>query len=204
MENSKNLITELKEGSLEFQGLDVEAGIAVCGTLDMYKKVLAVFCTSIEKKSNLLEKYMKEGNVQAYTIEVHGLKSTSKSIGAKDLSQMAAKLEACGMEGDIESIKNGNEELLKCYRAYIGTLKPYCKEEKEEPSVSATKDEMLEKIIFIEKALDEFDINAANKNLEELQNYKLSEEDSKMRGLLKEAVEAVEYDEALDIIRKWK
>ena len=48
---------------------------------------------------------------------VHSLKSTSRAIGAKQLSELALTLEQAGRTGNIDLIKEKTPELLEIYRS---------------------------------------------------------------------------------------
>ncbi|MBP3195789.1 MAG: Hpt domain-containing protein, partial [Butyrivibrio sp.] len=50
--------------------------------------------------------------------KVHALKTTSRMIGAKELSSLAESLEMAGKEGNQSYIDENTSKLLKLYRSY--------------------------------------------------------------------------------------
>ncbi len=50
-----------------------------------------------------------------YAVKVHALKSTSLTIGAKDLSAQAKDLEMAGKQGDVDFILSHHAGLLRAY-----------------------------------------------------------------------------------------
>lgn len=213
----KILHTKLKEARQEqeggsglpvLEGLDVKAGMALSGSLALYEKVLGDYYRVIEKKADLIERYEKEGKLDAYTIEVHALKSASLLIGAVKLSQLAKKLEDCGRKQDRLTIAKETPELLCLYRSYLPLLKPYGTpnhphtEDSQKERVSLEL--VLEKLKLLSQALDDFDIDSARTILEDLHHMFFDEECGEILSQLTESVESMEYEDALEITKKWK
>lgn len=188
----------------EIEGIDVAEGVALSSSLELYKKILADYYAIINKKADLIEQYEAEENIEAYTIEVHALKSASKLIGANELSKMAEKLEKCGHEGRLGPIKAETGRLLSCYRAYIPILAPYGAVEEIAAENVITAEQLREKLSAIYSALDDFDINAAGAIAQELKGCKLGEQEAELCRRLSDAVNSMEYDDALEIVTEWK
>ncbi|GHV71116.1 hypothetical protein AGMMS49928_21550 [Spirochaetia bacterium] len=83
--------------SLILPGVDVTKGIAMTGgTVEGYKKVLSMFRKDAEDRLGLLQNPPEESALPLFVTQVHALKSASGSIGAVELSALAARLEAAG------------------------------------------------------------------------------------------------------------
>ncbi len=52
----------------------------------------------------MIEDTRSKGNINDYIVKVHGLKSSSKLIGANQISEKAERLETAGYEGNIDYI----------------------------------------------------------------------------------------------------
>ncbi|MCR5847924.1 MAG: response regulator [Lachnospiraceae bacterium] len=93
-----------REGSslsekLENSGIDIESGLKYClGDEEFYTSLLLQFAKEADEKISSLLKFYEEKDWGNYEIVVHALKSTSKMIGAKDLSEEALKLEKAAKE----------------------------------------------------------------------------------------------------------
>jgi len=88
-------------------GVDIQKGIAMTGgTLDTYRQVLSIFCGDAEKRLPLLQTLPEADALPAFVTQVHALKSASASIGAAELSERAAALEAAGKAGDMAFIQD--------------------------------------------------------------------------------------------------
>ncbi len=108
----------------ECEGIDAAEGLRNCSTEEAYQIVLESFYEVIGENAEEIENYYERGDWENYTIKVHGLKSSAKTIGALDLSEQAAALEKAGLEADEEVIRSNTEKLLADYRALLEKLSP--------------------------------------------------------------------------------
>lgn len=97
--------------------LDTDLGTYLCGDIEDYLEALSVFCDSCESKSEKIENAFEKEDIEIYTTLVHSLKSSARTIGAADLSDMARKLETAGKNADIDSIRSETPGLLSTYRS---------------------------------------------------------------------------------------
>jgi HPt (histidine-containing phosphotransfer) domain-containing protein len=109
-----------------------------CGDAELYREVLSDYRDMIHEKADVIERAAADKDLERYTIEVHSLKSTSKSVGALKLSETAAELEACGSAGDWDTILEKTPALLMKYRELYDVISPYCRE--KEPQTAAKKE----------------------------------------------------------------
>lgn len=189
---------------LQIETLDVKAGLALSGSLDIYKTILSDYYEVIEKKANYIEALEAQSDVKNYTIEVHALKSASKLIGAMELSALAAELEKCGNDKDIETIRAKTPELLARYRAYLPILAPYGKQKPVAvESVAMPLEALAQKLTELYDALEDFDIDTAGERMQELCGCVLNEVQSALRTRLSEAISAMEYDDAAALAQEW-
>lgn len=104
------------EDMFSIADLDVSQGILYCGGKDTYLEIVSDCCLEVEEVcSELNDKYKKQDWTN-YTIKVHALKSTMKSIGAMHVSDMAKELEIAGKKSDAEFISDNHGKLIEEYR----------------------------------------------------------------------------------------
>ncbi|MCI8538861.1 MAG: response regulator [Oscillibacter sp.] len=97
-------------------GFDVQAGLDYCcGDESFYLEMLRMFFGQSEEKRNEIIALYKAANWTDYAVKVHALKSTSLTIGAKDLSEQAKLLERAGKSGDAAYIHQNHPHLLELY-----------------------------------------------------------------------------------------
>ena len=106
----------IPQEAFECSWLDAKEGVEYCGSGTMYMEALEFFANATERNANLIEKCVEEGDIELYTTKVHSLKSTSLSVGLKELSAKAKQLELAGKNNDIETINRDTPDLLKSYR----------------------------------------------------------------------------------------
>lgn len=80
-------------------GIDTEDGLKYClGDEEFYKTLLLQYAGEAGEKISQIKRYYEEKDWENYEILVHALKSTSKMIGAKTLSDEAKQLEKAAKE----------------------------------------------------------------------------------------------------------
>lgn len=101
--------------------INVEDGINLCmEDPDFYEEVLKIYTEENELES--LAKFYAEKDLANYEIKVHGVKSTSKNIGANGLYDEALALEMAAKGGDADYIEAHHQEFLDKYKLLINGL----------------------------------------------------------------------------------
>lgn len=160
---------------MQIEGINVEEGIKNLGSKEFLLELLGDYCNLIDSKALKIEKYLADERIKDYTIEVHALKSSSRLIGALDLSGEFRYLEDLGNAEDIEKIQEETPKVLAHYREYKTYLAPYAAryemEKKEVP-----KEEILMYLRGIQEAIEGFDLDTADAAMEKLEECRLPEE----------------------------
>ncbi len=167
--------TELPEWIYGISELDVQSGVANCGSGESLLSVMRVFHNTAGYKADEIEELLKNEDIENYTIKVHALKSASRIIGAASLSDMARKLEEAGKAGDTKTILSGTPELLKRYRALREKLDPLSGEKKELKEMS--KSMRKEAYQTIGEAAMSMDYGMMEQLIKDIRGYALSEKD---------------------------
>ncbi|MBO4337083.1 MAG: response regulator [Lachnospiraceae bacterium] len=112
------------EKKLAASGLDTKAALAYCGgSMDFYKEMLTDYTTEFESKSAQLNEYLNEGKWKDYQIVIHALKSTSKTIGAMQVSGQAKELEDLAKQEKGEDIRKDHSGFMKEYEGLVESIK---------------------------------------------------------------------------------
>jgi len=86
-------------------GIDVVNGIAKTGgTLEGYRQVLSTFRKDVEDRLPLLQAAPDTQTLPLFVTHVHALKSAAASLGAREISETAARLEIAGRAGNTALI----------------------------------------------------------------------------------------------------
>ena len=67
-------------------------------------EALRIFAASVSVRAGEIERARAARDLADYAIRVHALKSMARSIGAEELSGLAARLEAAGDAGDADTV----------------------------------------------------------------------------------------------------
>ncbi len=178
------------------QGINAEVGIKNCGSEDVYRNALKVFADSILTGAEEIEKYFDEGDWKDYTTKVHALKSTSRIIGAAELSELAKNLEDAGNAENISEIKNSTPKLLELYRSFDEVLK-FLQTPKQDDSTKPLIDEaeLAEAYEALKEISASFDYDNAKFILQSLEEYRLPDAEVDKFKKIKSAVESLNWEQ---------
>jgi HPt (histidine-containing phosphotransfer) domain-containing protein len=142
---------------------------------DILKNTVHDFYVYFETGSRKIRDMWKAGNIKDYTVAVHALKSSSRLIGAVDLSKMAAGLEDFGDREDTEAINEGTPALLEKYTYYHDSLAAIFQEtgEADDDREMIDPSALAEAYGAIKEAVDAFDFNTADELVGMLKDYRL-------------------------------
>lgn len=102
-------------------GIDVELGMSYClDDEDCYLEILGEYVKSA--KIDDLCGFFESKDWANYRILIHAVKSTSMTIGAKELSDKALALEIACKDGNEEYILNNHEDCMAMYRNVMKTI----------------------------------------------------------------------------------
>jgi putative two-component system response regulator len=96
--------------------LNTDLGLYLCGDVEDYLDAISIFADSSSQKAEKIEKALESEDIETYTTIVHSLKSSARTVGATELSELARKLELAGKNKDIACIRQETQKLLAMYR----------------------------------------------------------------------------------------
>ncbi|MCR4908705.1 MAG: DegV family EDD domain-containing protein [Lachnospiraceae bacterium] len=175
-------------------GIDGEAAITNSGSEEAFRTVLKIFYDSIPDKASEIDGYYTSEDWENYTIKVHALKSSSKLVGALELSDEAAGLEQAGKDKDTEYIAAHHSSMLQDFLKYRERLSAFFDgDEKEEDKPMA--DEYLLQSVYeeLQNASASEDGDTIAEILNEIGEYALPEEDAERLDIVREKAESGDY-----------
>lgn len=111
LENLKNAIPDI----------DFEKGINYCaGDEEFYIDVLSDYVAE-NRKAEMEELFASE-NYADYAVEVHALKSTSRTLGLEKMGNLAEKLEHAAKDGNIENVKANHAEAMDYFDSLLKNI----------------------------------------------------------------------------------
>ena len=182
---------------------DYTSGIEYCGGEEEFLSALKIFYSTIRAKSDEIRGAFDNKDWKLYVIKVHALKSSARIVGMRSLSDMAKDLEEAGNEKNYSFINNFTGELLKTYDGFEEKLRPIFSDGQEsgengeaieddrEPASESTLKDAYSSIY---EFCDGMDYDLVNMVLKSLDEYRLSDNDSRLVSNIKIKLEAFDWD----------
>ena len=109
-----------------YESFKPELGLMYCGgNVEVYRDILSVFCRLRENEQAKLQAALDIGDWQNYLTLIHGLKSTSLSIGGEQTSAAAKKLETACKAKDFAYVRSHHAQAMKLYDRLVEDGKHY-------------------------------------------------------------------------------
>ncbi|MBQ5332268.1 MAG: response regulator [Oscillospiraceae bacterium] len=202
----RNAKTAGNESSAMF---DPDKGLMYTGgSMEAYREILELYVKKGPEKRAQIGGLFEKKDWKNYIIEVHALKSTSMSIGAVKLSELAKELEAAGKSGSYRTIEKKNGTLLKLYGEVMDIIKDFLGGDKNEANnngeekqiielAEISEDKLSEYISSAKEACSSFDGDAMKEIAEAVSGYSFRNIPlSEYFGRAAELAEDFEYDSA--------
>ncbi len=185
--------------------LNIQGALKLLGSEELFMTILGDYYHAIPKKHKLIQTYKDKAEWHSYTVEVHALKSASKQIGADELADRAAALEAAGNANDIDIILQNTDELLAMYAHYHDILSPFFPERQEtEGKPPITADILTDVFAEMKQAIDDLDTDKMDDAIHTLDGYSFDDENHELYIRLCEAVADMDPDACEEVITDWK
>lgn len=127
---------DLLSSKLDIPGLDTSFAIRQAGDERIYLNILNEFHKAIKSTSGRIRKYEQENDTKGYRIEVHGLKSASRLVGAMELANLCEFLENETKSRKPLELKKQTEYLLRIYESFLEKLSPFVEKEEQQKEIS--------------------------------------------------------------------
>ena len=103
-------------------GIDTAQGMGFCmEDEDIYREILEEYLNS--EKTQLLEECFVNKNWKDYKVYIHAVKSTSKTIGANKISDMALNLEMACKEGREDYLVANHSECMAEFKRTLDVVR---------------------------------------------------------------------------------
>lgn len=121
--------------ALRTSGVDPAVGLRYCeNDEELYRALLQEYAQSASHKAQEIEQYFDARDWENYAIAVHALKSSSKTIGAQSLFEVAKRLEAAADAGREDVIVAEHGAMISLYERISAAIRSVVPQELSEPS----------------------------------------------------------------------
>jgi HPt (histidine-containing phosphotransfer) domain-containing protein len=172
--------------------------------MEGYIKVLETYCRDAEKRLEILSGMPDGIGLALFTTQVHALKSASASIGASEISRMAAELEEAGKNGDTDFIGKNLAAFRENLSGLVGRIKPalaeYAHSGENVTNPGESGPAFRETLSRLRDALEAEDIGEANGILDEIANISLDRDMARALSSVSDHMLVSELKEAALIV----
>ncbi|MCR5723670.1 MAG: response regulator [Treponema sp.] len=214
---------EMTSGSLSLvKGIDFDAALTNCGSEEVLESALIEYYKAIDEKASAIEAAFTAADWKNYTVYVHGVKSSSRLIGATELSAEAEHLEHCSdivqgsIQGDyavvemaLDEITEKTADFLSRYRSYKEYLSAFVSAEEqaawltedgsEKPMLDA--ETFRKALLSLRECMQIADFNLADQIIDMVDGYRLEEPLASQYKTVKDAVTAVDPAKVIAAIK---
>ena len=169
-----------------------EAALKNCGGKELLITTMRKYYDSIDSHAAEIQKYFDKEDWENYGTKVHSLKSSSRLIGAIELSEQAEYLENCADENKIEEIQKNHKSLMNLFLSYKEKLDTLVNEEEIE-KVEILESDFEEYLQKIAKFANDFNLNALDAIVEELSDVKIPEKYDELYAKIKTGIGNVDF-----------
>ena len=184
--------------NINIPGIDIDKAIKNSGSEELFIELLNDVYKLMDDKSSLIETYLKDKDIQNYTIQVHSLKTTCRMIGAMDLGEDFFTLEKLGKENNLEQIEKLTPDVLNSFRSLKPYLEPFASK-KGGAKNAFDKDAISDILRELIAAIDDFDLGACEEAMKKLLSYNCTTELFGKVEALDKLVSNLDYDEAKNL-----
>lgn len=192
---------------IDIPELDTEMALRLLGNEALFWQILTEYYKTIPKKAAAIEKSKGAADWRNYTIESHALKSSSKQIGAIELSELAARMEQAGNDQDIDYILAHHEEMMGMYYGLQKILEKYVDiqdDGAEKPKEGYDAKKLLDCLEKMQEAVDDLDMDGMGQVIKEMEGIALGEKDEQLLTKMEDAVESLDVEICEQLIMEWK
>ena len=186
----------------KIEGVDINRGLArFSGDMKSYIDILRSFTSNTKPVLETL-KIVDESNVEKYTIEVHGIKSSCRSIGADAAGAKAEALEHAGKAGNLNFITENNpvflETVLKLISCIEDALEVTTNDRDSKPKKDKPDAKLLAKLMNACKNYNTGDIDEI---MQEIESFAYESDDG-LAQWLHDNVAQMNYSEIAEKLEK--
>lgn len=187
---------EVQPKQLLIHGLDyAEALSRVRGKIPILNKVLKSFCTQNHHFIATLKEALENNEKDKVIHELHSLKGSSANISAKNLSQFCSELEAKAKQGDLESARNQLPQLEGILTQLLTNIAAtFSEESSDNQKLEAIDDDKWNHHLQLIGQHIQSDFAEAEKYIQALNDFKLSESQKALASDLLEAADNFDSD----------
>ncbi|MBP3476702.1 MAG: response regulator [Lachnospiraceae bacterium] len=199
----------LDSGPKTESGLNIEKGLLNIGfNQEAYVAILNTYYSEGLKYLDTLPQLLEAGNIQLFTTNVHGIKSSSASIGAMEVSALFKELEFAGKDGRVDEISRKFPDYMEKFKEILDIVKEYLigvgrmQEAAKEDNLEDKEVEELtmEMLMELKSELDRMNLKVTDERIPEFASKNFGTQANQQIKKLKEAYEMFDFHQVKAIL----
>lgn len=185
--------------------IDCVIGIRnIGGNLESYNELLGVYYHEMAQILEILPELAHE-NLAQFKVKVHGVKGSSKNIGAMEFAERALLMEERAKAGKQQEILEDLDGFLKEMDAVMTRVNTYLKEvgDNMERDGDFLPELELSSAYKILSALEDFDMDVVEEEMKELYRNRYTDDTEEILSELKRYVEDLDYKHAIEVLEEY-
>ena len=209
-DNSENQ-SSADRGQKPDSGLNTDKGLLNIGfNQDAYAAILNTYYAEGVKYLELLPNLLEVGDIQLFTTDVHGIKSSSASIGAMEVSALFKELEFDGKAGDVESINRKLGRYLEKFKGILEEVKEYLigigkfskAETEDNPEDKEVEELTAEMLQNLKTELDKMNLKVTDELVPEMASKNFGAQANAQMKKLREAYDMFDFHQVKAILNE--
>jgi HPt (histidine-containing phosphotransfer) domain-containing protein len=156
----------------------------------------------------MLPNLLEVGNIQLFTTNVHGIKSSSASIGAMEVSALFKELEFAGKDGRVDEIRQKFPGYLEKFKEILGIVKEYLisigkmqeTEETDNLEEKEVEELTIDMLTDLKAELDRMNLKVTDERVPELASRNFGAQANGQIKKLKEAYDMFDFHQVKAIL----
>lgn len=212
-EERKEQSEEKQEEEQTGSKIDKSIGLNYCGgSEEMYKEIVRAYHQQGQKYIAAIPELCEKGEWKDYAVIAHAIKSTSLTIGARELSEEAKIQEQAAKEDKTDICAQGWEAFFENYKQILQEAEAFLgieesKEETDEALQILSKSEYIEECRKLLQYIEDYEMGEAMEQIGKLFKCNVSGEEREQElsylEKIRAAVDEFEYDLAEELVFEW-
>ncbi len=210
-EEKKNAVSAQLEGMNVQSGLNTDKGLLNIGfNKDAYAAILNTYYKEGINYIDVLPKLLAENDIRLFTTNVHGIKSSSASIGAMEVSALFKELEFAGKAERVDEIYEKLDRYMEKFKEILEIVKQYLidndkfvQTEAEENLEEKELEELtLEFVQQLKNEMDRMNLKVCDEQIPEIASKNYGKEYNAKIKELKKAYDMFDFHQAKIVLNE--
>lgn len=192
---------------MDASGIDMKQAMENMGLgVDAYLDIVRMYHRNLPGILSRITASKDSGDIKQFTIDVHSVKSTSASIGAKELSELARQLELAGKREDETFINSKFADFAYMCTNMVSSLDTFFAryDSADDEEIVTLESAVLSKewLTKIHHACEDMDSIQAAELIKQTDKKKYSDEEEELLAAVRDYISQYDYDEVIELLNK--